>query len=75
MEVSSVLMSFGSGTLAKSIRGKATVISGETIEIRGQTIRLHGIDASESELLFKDKLGDTYGCSATATRRLSKAIS
>jgi endonuclease YncB( thermonuclease family) len=34
--------------LAMELRGPATIIDGDTIEVKGQAVRLHGIDAAES---------------------------
>jgi endonuclease YncB( thermonuclease family) len=53
----SILLSFSPYAWANSISGKATVTGGDTIEIRGQRIRLHGIDAPESHQICKDKTG------------------
>jgi endonuclease YncB( thermonuclease family) len=33
---------------AVELAGRATVIDGDTLEVKGQTVRLHGIDAAES---------------------------
>ncbi len=35
------------------IAGPATVVDGDTIEINGERIRLHGIDAPESDQLCR----------------------
>lgn len=45
----SVIVLFGPPAEAEpSITGTASVIDGDTIEIHGQRIRFHGIDAPES---------------------------
>src|SRR3546814_1510321 len=41
----------GDAARAYAIVGKASVIDGDTIEIHGTRIRLHGIDAPESDQL------------------------
>lgn len=60
--------------VALSLTGQASVIDGDTIEIHGQRIRLHGIDAPESSQLCKRPSGDTWRCGQQAALALSDQI-
>ena len=52
------------------VAGVARVIDGDTIEVHGQRIRLHGIDAPESrQLCFID--GKPWQCGKDATNALA----
>jgi endonuclease YncB( thermonuclease family) len=51
---------------AQSIRGQAIVVDGDTIEIVGTRIRLHGIDAPESGQRCQDARGQDYRCGQRA---------
>ena len=57
-----------------SIVGRASVIDGDTIEIRGKRIRLHGIDAPESRQLCEDAGGRSYRCGQAAALFLADAL-
>lgn len=48
--------------LAQPVKGQATVIDGDTIEITGTRIRLHGIDAPESGQRCQDERGRDFRC-------------
>ncbi len=55
------------------ITGTARVIDGDTIEVQGQKIRLHGIDAPEGrQLCFDD--GEPWLCGTDATNALRHKI-
>jgi endonuclease YncB( thermonuclease family) len=50
--------------------GRATIIDGDTIDIRGERIRINGIDAPESAQLCKDAQRKSYRCGVVAARAL-----
>ena len=51
-----------SAAAADTIRGRPSVTDGDTLEIAGKRIRLHGVDAPESSQTCKDWLGMEYRC-------------
>ena len=56
------------------VTGKPRVIDGDTIEIAGERIRLHGIDAPESKQTCADKAGREWRCGQDATFALAEMI-
>lgn len=64
----------GSGALASDLTGVASVIDGDTLEIHGIRIRLHGIDAPESSQLCLDADNQAWRCGQRAALALSDHI-
>ncbi|HET8728848.1 MAG TPA: thermonuclease family protein [Alphaproteobacteria bacterium] len=54
--------------------GRATVIDGDTIAIRDQRFRLHGIDAPEGDQLCQDAQGRDWRCGQRAALALADRI-
>jgi endonuclease YncB( thermonuclease family) len=59
---------------APTIQGTASVIDGDTIEIRGERIRLDAIDAPESSQLCLDAAGKRYRCGQKSAYALADMI-
>lgn len=54
-----------------SVTGVASVIDGDTLEIRGVRVRLYGVDAPESSQLCLNAQGKQYRCGAESANRLA----
>jgi endonuclease YncB( thermonuclease family) len=71
--LSSAIILSAQATAADRIAGAASVIYGDTIEIRGSRIRLHGIDAPECYQLCT-RQGQRYRCGQEAAFALDNKI-
>ena len=60
---------------ADVVSGRVSVIDGDTLEMHGKRIRLHGIDAPESGQQCKDVKGNTYRCGQMAAKQMSGYVS
>ena len=64
----------GSADAQDVLTGPARVLDGDTLEIKGQRVRLHGIDAPESAQTCVDGASRPYRCGAVATKALVALI-
>ncbi len=58
----------------ETVEGRVKVIDGDSLEIDGREIRLHGIDAPEARQICQDKSGKPWRCGRAATHELRKLI-
>ncbi len=58
----------------ETVEGRVKVIDGDSLEIDGREIRLHGIDAPEARQTCRDKAGKPWKCGRAATQGLRELI-
>ena len=63
-----------STVLADDLTGKPRIIDGDTIELAGERVRLHGIDAPESKQICQRNDDSEYRCGDMATFALAEII-
>ena len=71
--LSIILLFFSNVILAKTINGKPRIIDGDTIHIKSNKIRLHGIDAPETKQTCKIN-DEVWFCGKQSTKELKNLI-
>ncbi|WP_157879040.1 thermonuclease family protein [Pararhodospirillum photometricum] len=59
---------------AADLQGVASVIDGDTLDLHGQRIRMHGLDAPESSQSCQKADGSSYRCGQLSARALADKI-
>jgi endonuclease YncB( thermonuclease family) len=72
--VTGILLLCASIAPAEEITGIPSVIDGDTLEVHGSRIRLHGIDAPESSQLCTKPSGERWRCGQKASLALADHI-
>jgi succinoglycan biosynthesis protein ExoI len=62
----------GTSFVEPTIVGRASVVDGDTITIRDEHIRFHGIDAPESDQLCQGGKGQSYRCGSVSANALDR---
>jgi endonuclease YncB( thermonuclease family) len=69
-----MILLLSSGAFANDFVGQASIIDGDTLEVRGTRIRLWGVDAPESNQLCRGDDSNLYRCGAKAANDLDAFI-
>ena len=72
--IAALLLSSAPASSSDTIAGRATAIDGDTIEIAGNRLRLHGVDAPESWQKCSDGDGGSYRCGKAAADELDRFL-
>lgn len=74
LALAALLILAGPALAEEPITGRASVVDGDTIDIRGERVRLNGIDAPESWQRCRDGAGEEYPCGRVAALALDSFL-
>lgn len=72
--VCALLLAAESALAAPDLVGPAKVVDGDTLDLQGQRVRLHGIDAPEGDQSCADRAGRAYRCGDRARAALARRV-